>query len=199
MLEAIDNPLFVDSMKDKLNPKTGEDMIRERIEALEKSRSQVAGAKSKLFEQMDRLDITDEFYDDKYADMQARVDKLYREIAELDREINKAEQDLKVVFEGKATMETAYQVLQVVKEKYGMLADTEKKKLMNELLERVEIFEERQKDGRLDLTAEESKSTYEEIKAYVKYQTGLQVSNFYIAQVMRMCGIVERENYNLPK
>lgn len=149
VLEAIDNPMFVDSMKDRLNQKTDEDMIRERIEALEKSRSQVAGAKSKLFEQMDRLDITDEFYDDKYADMQARVDKLYREIAELDREINKAEQDLQVVFEGKATIETAYQVLQVVKEKYDKLADTEKKKLMNELLERVEIFEERQKDGRL--------------------------------------------------
>ena len=51
----------------------------------------------------------------------------------------------------------------------------------------------------MDLTAAESKATYEEIKAYVKEQTGLQVSNLYIAQVKRKCGIIERVNYNLPK
>ena len=51
----------------------------------------------------------------------------------------------------------------------------------------------------MDLTAAESKATYEEIKAYVKEHTGLQVSNLYIAQVKRKCGIIERVNYNPPK
>ena len=51
----------------------------------------------------------------------------------------------------------------------------------------------------LDLTAEESKATYEEIKDYVLKQSGLKVSNLYIAQVKQKCGIVERENYNKPK
>ena len=51
----------------------------------------------------------------------------------------------------------------------------------------------------LDLTAAESKATYEEIKAYVKEQTGLQVSNLYIAQAKRKCGIIERVNYNPSK
>ena len=48
----------------------------------------------------------------------------------------------------------------------------------------------------LDLTAAEGKATYEEIKAYVKEQTGLQVSNLYIAQVKRKHGIIERVNYH---
>jgi len=51
----------------------------------------------------------------------------------------------------------------------------------------------------LDLTAAESKATYKEIKKYVKEQTSLQVSNLYIAQVKRKCGIIERENYNKAK
>ncbi len=51
----------------------------------------------------------------------------------------------------------------------------------------------------LDLTAAESKATYEEIKDYVLKQSGLIVSNLYIAQVKQKCGIIERENYNLPK
>ena len=51
----------------------------------------------------------------------------------------------------------------------------------------------------LDLTSAESKATYEEIKAYVLEKHGLQVTNLYIAQVKRKCGIIERENYNKPK
>lgn len=51
----------------------------------------------------------------------------------------------------------------------------------------------------MDLTKAESKATYEEIMAYVKEKTGLHVSNLYIAQVKRKCGIIERANYNLPK
>lgn len=51
----------------------------------------------------------------------------------------------------------------------------------------------------MDLTAAESKATYDEIKEYVLKHTGLKVSNLYIAQVKRKCGIIERVNYNLPK
>ena len=51
----------------------------------------------------------------------------------------------------------------------------------------------------LDLTAAESKATYEEIKDYILKQSGLTVSNLYIAQVKQKCGIIERANYNLPK
>ena len=48
----------------------------------------------------------------------------------------------------------------------------------------------------LDVTSAESKATYEEIKDYVLDKHGLQVTNLYIAQVKRKCGIIERENYN---
>lgn len=51
----------------------------------------------------------------------------------------------------------------------------------------------------IDLTAAESKATYEEIKEYVLEHTGLKVSNLYIAQIKQKCGIIERVNYNLPK
>ena len=51
----------------------------------------------------------------------------------------------------------------------------------------------------LDLTAAESKATYEEIKAYVLEHTGLKVSRLYVAQVKQKYGIIERENYNKPK
>ena len=52
----------------------------------------------------------------------------------------------------------------------------------------------------MDLTSAESKATYEEIKKYVaEHNDGMHVSNLYIAQVKRKCGIELGENHNLPK
>lgn len=42
-------------------------------------------------------------------------------------------------------------------------------------------------------------ATYDQIREYVKEQTGLHVTNLNIAQIKQKCGIIERENYNLPK
>lgn len=51
----------------------------------------------------------------------------------------------------------------------------------------------------LDLTAAESKATYEEIKEYVLEKHGLKVSSLYISQVKRKCGLDVGKNYNLSK
>ena len=51
----------------------------------------------------------------------------------------------------------------------------------------------------LDVTAAESKATYNEIREHVWEHHQLRVSNLYIAQVKQKYGIIERENYNKPK
>ena len=51
----------------------------------------------------------------------------------------------------------------------------------------------------LDITAAETKATYQEIKDYVLEKFGLNVSSLYISQVKTKCGIIERENYNKGK
>ena len=64
-------------------------------------------------------------------------------------------------------------------------------KLKSNKLKRIDVELEMDE---LDLTATESKATYEEIKDYVLKQSGLKVSNLYIAQVKQKYGIIEREN-----
>lgn len=51
----------------------------------------------------------------------------------------------------------------------------------------------------LDITAAESKATYEEIKTYVLENFHLKVSSLYISQVKRKLGLDVGQNYNLPK
>ena len=51
----------------------------------------------------------------------------------------------------------------------------------------------------LDITSAETKATYNEIQQYVLKETGLMVSNLYIAQVKKKCGIEVGESFNKPK
>ena len=51
----------------------------------------------------------------------------------------------------------------------------------------------------MDMSGFQKGATYQEIKAYVKERTGLLVSNLYIAQVKRKCGLEVGQNYNLSK
>ena len=51
----------------------------------------------------------------------------------------------------------------------------------------------------LDVTAAESKATYEEIQEWVQEKYGFHVTHLNIAKTKRKCGIIERQNYNLPK
>ena len=51
----------------------------------------------------------------------------------------------------------------------------------------------------MDLTAAESKATYDEIREWVQEKYGFHVTNLNIAQVKREHGIIERENYNKPR
>ena len=48
--------------------------------------------------------------------------------------------------------------------------------------------------------AKRRQATYEEIKKYVaEYNDGMKVSDLYIAQVKRKCGIELAENFNIPR
>ncbi|MBD9009976.1 MAG: 23S rRNA (uracil(1939)-C(5))-methyltransferase RlmD [Clostridiales bacterium] len=52
----------------------------------------------------------------------------------------------------------------------------------------------------MDITSAETKATYDEIKKYVaEHNAGMKVSNLYISQVKRKCGIEVGKNYNSPK
>ncbi|MBR5229096.1 MAG: 23S rRNA (uracil(1939)-C(5))-methyltransferase RlmD [Firmicutes bacterium] len=51
----------------------------------------------------------------------------------------------------------------------------------------------------MDMSEFQDGATYPQIKAYVLEHSGLKVSNLYISQVKRKCGIEVGKNYNLPK
>ena len=51
----------------------------------------------------------------------------------------------------------------------------------------------------MDMSEFQDGATYPQIKDYVLEHSGLKVSNLYISQIKRKCGIGVGKNYNLPK
>ena len=51
----------------------------------------------------------------------------------------------------------------------------------------------------MDMSEFQDGATYPQVKDYVLEHSGLKVSNLYISQIKRKCGIGVGKNYNLPK
>ena len=212
---------------------------------------QLSGAKKKLTDMLDRLDVSDKHYDRKYQDMHDRLDNLYDKIGDIDDQLQDVNEKIRMAYENQITAKQVYQILTCFDKIYFEMTDLEKKEFFRNFIDEIELYSERQSDGRivkqinfnfpvyyngnegnairlpdentvetvvllsqqnpddvieveieldeLDLTSAESKATYKEIQEYVLKVHGLKVSNLYISQVKRKCGIEVGENYNLPK
>ena len=249
--KLVQNPKFEEAIRKKIGSRIDTDEIEREIENLEKQHRQLTGAKARLGQQMDNLDIMDKFYEKKYQDMETRLYRLYDEIEGVENSIEEVKNRLLNIRQQKISEENVYQFLLYFDKLYDKFTDLEKKEFLNGFVEQVDIYEQEQPDGRflkhikfrfpvyfgdretqelcwdnestvetvvllsqqkpddtieidldldeLDATSAELKATYQEIKDYVLKEFGLKVSNLYISQVKRKCGIEVGENYNLPK
>ena len=103
--------------------------------------------------------------------------------------------DLKVLCEGGYELKKVRAV-----DQFGHTTHVETVCLLSKLHEAKHHVNVKLDMDEMDLTAAESKVTYEEIKSYVaEHHDGMKVSNLYIAQIKQKHGIIERENYNKPK
>ena len=250
---------------DLVNNKDGRDFIIRRMESrvdvssLETEREQLrgqlrqlSGAKKKLTDMIDRLDVTDKHYDRKYQDMHDRLDNLYDRIGDIDDQLQDVNEKIRMAYENQITSKQVYQILTCFDKIYFEMTDLEKKEFFRNFIDEIELYSERQSDGRIvkqinfnfpvyyngnegnairlpdentvetvvllskgevdskkirvefsledmDMSEFQDGATYPQIKEYVLEHTGLKVSNLYISQIKRKCGIEVGKNYNLPK
>ena len=213
---------------------------------------QLSGAKKKLTDMLDRLDVSDKHYDRKYQDMHDRLDNLYDKIGDIDDQLQDVNEKIRMAYENQITSKQVYQILTCFDKIYFEMTDLEKKEFFRNFIDEIELYSERQSDGRIvkqinfnfpvyyngnegnairlpdentvetvvllskgevdskkirvefsledmDMSEFQDGATYPQIKEYVLEHTGLKVSNLYISQIKRKCGIEVGKNYNLPK
>ena len=250
--KLVKNPKFEEAILNKIGSRIDTEEIEKEIEGLEKQHRQLTGAKARLGQQMDSLDIMDKFYEKKYQDMETRLYRLYDEIEGVENSIEEVKNRLLNIRQQKISEENVYQFLLYFDKLYDKFTDLEKKEFLNSFVEQVDIYEQEQPDGRflkhikfrfpvyfgdretqelcwdnestvetvvllsngevdskkirvefsledMDMSEFQDGATYPQIKEYVLEHTGLKVSNLYISQIKRKCGIGVGKNYNLPK
>lgn len=146
--KLVQNPKFEASIRQKINTRIDTGELEQEIENLRKQLRQVLGAKNKLVQQMDSLDVTDRYYDRKYQDMQDRLDHFYDQIDEIEDSIAQVEVRIQNIRQQKLGSDNVYQYLLYYDKLYDKFTDAEKKEFLSSFVERVDIYEDELPDGR---------------------------------------------------
>ena len=146
--KLVKNPKFEEAILNKIGSRIDTEEIEKEIERLEKQHRQLTGAKGRLGQKMDSLDIMDKFYEKKYQDMETRLYHLYDEIEGVENSIEEVKNRLLNIRQQKISEENVYQFLLYFDKLYDKFTDLEKKEFLNSFVEQVDIYEQEQPDGR---------------------------------------------------
>ena len=119
------------------------------METLRKQLRQLTGTKDRLGEQIDALDFDDPHYTRKAQDLQERQNRVYDQIASIEGSIAEVQTRMDNIRQRRISTDNVYQFLLYFDKLYDQFTDLEKKTFMNSFIERVEIYPERQSDGRI--------------------------------------------------
>lgn len=140
---------FNDFIFKRMNEKVDVNALEKEREQLRRQLAQVSGAKTKLNQMLDRLDVTDRHYDRKYQDMQERLNNLYDQIGEIDDSIADINEKISRVYEEQITAKQLCQILTHFDKVYFKMSDLEKKEFLRNLIESIELYPEKQDNGRI--------------------------------------------------
>ena len=244
--KLVSNPKFSDLIRNKINMEVDTSALDQEIENYKIQLRKLYHNKDTILSDMDSLDYEDKHYQRRKTDLENHLYKTYDKIDDAEELLVSAKAKKRSLLADKITGDNIYKALVFFDKLYAQMNEAEKREFLSQLVDNVQIYEERKENGQwlksiefklpiiekeftlsldndtqngtvvllsqrkpddyvevkldeLDVTSAESKATYAEIKDYVFKTHGLKVSNLYISQVKRKCGIEVGENYNLPK
>ena len=133
----------------RLDEKVDTSHLEKERQNLRLQLKQANGAKAKLMEQMDMLDVSDRHYNRKYQDMQDRLDNMYDRINELESALAQANVMISDAASEKVNSDRLYEILLSFESVYGKMTDAEKKQFMKNFIKSIEIYPERTSEGRI--------------------------------------------------
>ena len=249
--KLVSNPKFSDLIRSKINMEVDTSALDQEIANYEKQLRQLYHNKDTILSDIDSLDYEDKHYQRRKTDLENRLYKTYDKIEEAEELLVSAKTKRRSLLADKITGDNIYKALIFFDKLYDKMNEAERREFLSQLVDNVQIYEERKENGQwlksiefklpiiekeftlsldndtqnetvvllpqlkqkpddyidvtieldnMDITSAETKATYDEIKKYVaEHNAGMKVSNLYISQVKRKCGIEVGKNYNLPK
>lgn len=122
--------------------------LLEEKERLTKEKDKQQSKKAKLLRRIAELDIDDELYDDLMKTYRQSVNEVNELIGNIENQIYQNELKIEDADGENLSTEVYKRILDDMLNNIGDMTDADKKTLMNLMIEKIEIFPEKQKDGR---------------------------------------------------
>lgn len=149
ILYIINNDNFGTFVKKKLEQKIDVTLLEEEREQLRQQLRQLAGAKKKLMDMLDKLDVMDRHYDRKYQDMQDRLETLYDKISEIEDMITDTNEKIHNAYSDHFSAKEIYKILEHFDIMYDKMTDLEKKEFIRNFIDSIELYPDRKTDERI--------------------------------------------------
>lgn len=146
--KLVKNPAFAAMMREKIGERVDTSAIEEEIRALEQLLRQALSRKRKLMEEIDSLDPDDRHYTARKADLDERLYKMYDKIEDVENKLLSARAKKATVEAEGITADNIYRILLQFDKLYDHMNEDERRALVAGLISEIQIFPERQPDGR---------------------------------------------------
>ena len=145
--KLVANPRFASMMQEKINMKVDTTVIDQEITALEKQLKQSYAVKRKTLEEIETLDPDARHYKRLKTDLDDRLYRMYDKIDDQEQSLIEARAKKQSIESEKVTGDNIYKILIYFDKFYSLMNEEEQRKLMESLIEEIQIYEERQPSG----------------------------------------------------
>lgn len=141
----VNNERFAEAIKSKINAKIDTSNLDKEISQYKEQLKEVRGALGRIEKQLDGTYTSEE----EYSRLNMRYSNKCKEVDELNRLIAETELKRDNIQKQKVNVDNIYKYLIYFEQFYDQFTDGEKKRFFESFVERIDLFEEEQENGRL--------------------------------------------------
>lgn len=145
--KLVSNPKFSDLIRSKINMEVDTSALDQEIANYEKQLRQLYHNKDTILSDIDSLDYEDKHYQRRKTDLENRLYKTYDKIEEAEELLISAKTKKRALLADKITGDNIYKALIFFDKLYAQMNEAEKREFLSQLVDNVQIYEERKENG----------------------------------------------------
>ena len=145
--EVISNPKFSDLIRNKINMEVDTSALDQEIENYKIQLRKLYHNKDTILSDMDSLDYEDKHYQRRKTDLENHLYKTYDKIDDAEELLVSAKAKKRSLLADEITGDNIYKALVFFDKLYAQMNEAEKREFLSQLVDNVQIYEERKENG----------------------------------------------------
>lgn len=145
--KLVSNPKFSDLIRNKINMEVATSALDQEIENYKIQLRKLYHNKDTILSDMDSLDYEDKHYQRRKTDLENHLYKTYDKIDDAEELLVSAKAKKRSLLADKITGDNIYKALVFFDKLYAQMNEAEKREFLSQLVDNVQIYEERKENG----------------------------------------------------